>query len=197
MKKNLSKREQKRRTILAGARKVFERKGFIGVTMQDIIEENQISRGGIYLYFDSVDQIFMEVIKERTTRRFDKIREEIKQNVPFDELFDSYLKQHKDRLLNSIEDSLSRAMYEYYFTHKSAEDRAFHQEQLTSTKNTILAILELGAAQGILKDEGLEELAENYMFVIEGLSVLALTGGIQESQIDTQLMIMHKLLPRG
>lgn len=197
MEKNLSKREQKRRSILTGARNVFERKGFIDVTMQDIIEENQISRGGIYLYFDSVDQIFMEVIKERTTRRFDKIREEIKQNVPFDELFDSYLKQHKDRLLNSINDSLSRAMYEYYFTHKAEEDRAFHQEQLNSTKNTILAILELGAEQGILLDRDLEELAENYMFVIEGLSILALTGGIREEQIDTQFRIMHQLLPRS
>ncbi|MGK0552918.1 TetR/AcrR family transcriptional regulator, partial [Enterococcus faecalis] len=54
----------KREAILENARNVFSRQGLIDVTMQDIIDECQISRGGLYLYFDSVDAIFMEVVNQ-------------------------------------------------------------------------------------------------------------------------------------
>ena len=54
---------KKRNLILDCAEKVFSQKGFSVVTMKDIIEACNISRGGIYLYFSSTDEIFMEVIK--------------------------------------------------------------------------------------------------------------------------------------
>lgn len=196
MKNNLSRREQKREQILESARKVFAKKGFIDVTMKDIIEEAGISRGGIYLYFDSVDMIFIEVVKERTTRKFDYIRRQIIESTPFDQLFNEYLTVQKDRLLNSIQDSLLRAMYEYYFTHKSKDVRDFQKGQISSTRDTILTIFQLGVTQGAIINQGLEELAENYMFVIEGLSVLALTGGLDENTIDAQFSILAALLPK-
>lgn len=196
MKNNGSKREQKRAAILAGARNVFSRQGFIDVTMKDIIEEVGISRGGIYLYFDSVDAIFIETIKERNTRRFDDIREKITAGVPFEELLADYLASHKQRLLSTIEDSMLRAMYEYYFTHKTEADRKFQHAQLAETKETILAIFRVGVTQEVLVNQNLEALAENFMFVIEGLGILALTGGVDEQRITTQFAIMESLLPR-
>ena len=54
---------QKKRYILETARKVFVDKGFKRVTMKDIVDACDISRGGLYLYFDSTSQIFLEVIK--------------------------------------------------------------------------------------------------------------------------------------
>ena len=56
------KSDKKREFILLKAKQVFIRSGFASVTMKDIIEECGISRGGIYLYFTSVDEIFMQVI---------------------------------------------------------------------------------------------------------------------------------------
>ena len=44
---------QKRQHILDAARKVFVEKGFKNVTMKDIVEACEISRGGLYLYFDN------------------------------------------------------------------------------------------------------------------------------------------------
>ena len=54
---------QKKRYILENARKVFMEKGFKKVTMKDIVEACEISRGGLYLYFESTNQIFLEVLK--------------------------------------------------------------------------------------------------------------------------------------
>ena len=54
---------QKRKYILEKARQVFVDKGFKKVTMKDIVEACEISRGGLYLYFDDTGQIFTEVMK--------------------------------------------------------------------------------------------------------------------------------------
>ena len=66
---------QKRQHILSCARKVFEEKGFKDVTMKDIVDACEISRGGLYLYFDSTRDIFLEVLKvesEETDNMFEE-----------------------------------------------------------------------------------------------------------------------------
>ena len=184
------KKRQKREAILESAKVVFSKKGLIDATMQDIIEECGISRGGIYLYFQSVDAIFLEVLQQRSQRRFNEVRAMIKANASFETILTKYFEDHKYRLLHSISDSMLRATYEYYYTHKSVETSSLQQTQLTETKRTIQEIFQVGVA-----DRNLEAIAENYMFVIEGLGILALTGHIQEEQIDHQIQVMRTLLP--
>ncbi|MCC2751722.1 TetR/AcrR family transcriptional regulator [Enterococcus gallinarum] len=189
------KKRQKREAILESAKVVFSKKGLIDATMQDIIEECGISRGGIYLYFQSVDAIFLEVLQQRSQRRFNEVRAMIKVNASFETILTKYFEDHKYRLLHSISDSMLRATYEYYYTHKSVETSSLQQTQLTETKRTIQEIFQVGVAQGVIADRNLEAIAENYMFVIEGLGILALTGHIQEEQIDHQIQVMRTLLP--
>ena len=45
------KSAQKKKFIVETARQVFKKKGFKEVTMKDIVEACDISRGGLYLYF--------------------------------------------------------------------------------------------------------------------------------------------------
>ncbi|MEN2768478.1 TetR/AcrR family transcriptional regulator [Ornithinibacillus xuwenensis] len=191
---NVARRQNKREAILESARNVFCRKGFNNVTMKDIIEECGISRGGIYLYFKSVDDIFIEVVNQRNSHKFEDIRKSVKEGVSFPELLDSYFVTQKNRLLH-MEESMLRSMYEYFFTHKSAEDRKFQQAQLEHVKSTIMEILTLGVHQGILRDENINSLAENFMFLIEGLSVLALIGSLTEDRIDAQFSLIKVMLP--
>jgi len=54
---------QKKQFILETARNVFMDKGYKEVTMKDIVDACGISRGGLYLYFDSTKEIFLEVLK--------------------------------------------------------------------------------------------------------------------------------------
>ena len=195
MKKPIEEKTAKREAILESAKVVFSKKGLIDATMQDIIEECGISRGGIYLYFQSVDAIFLEVLQQRSQRRFNEVRAMIKANASFETILTKYFEDHKYRLLHSISDSMLRATYEYYYTHKSVETSSLQQTQLTETKRTIQEIFQVGVAQGVIADRNLEAIAENYMFVIEGLGILALTGHIQEEQIDHQIQVMRTLLP--
>ena len=56
---------QKRQYILETARKVFAEKGFKRVTMKDIVEACDISRGGLYLYFNSTEEVFAGEVSVR------------------------------------------------------------------------------------------------------------------------------------
>ena len=60
------KSEIKKKYILDKARTVFAEKGFKNVTMKDIVDACEISRGGLYLYFSSTDELFLSVLSSET-----------------------------------------------------------------------------------------------------------------------------------
>lgn len=182
---NEGKRKAKYDLILEKARLVFCRKGYSNVTMKDIIDECGISRGGIYLYFNSVDEIFKQVVITRERNKTEEIRKQIQLNVNFLELLDAYLLTQKRRLLN-MSDSLLRAMYEYNFTNTTAEDFELREAQVDGIRNTISDILSLGVRQGYVNEAMLDIMKDHMMFIIEGLSVYALLGGLTEENVDTQ-----------
>lgn len=56
------KRERRRRTVLDTALRVFSEKGYHHTRISDIIEAAGIARGTFYLYFDSKNAIFHELL---------------------------------------------------------------------------------------------------------------------------------------
>ncbi len=55
------KAERKKKLIRETAREVFIRKGFKDVTMKDIAQTAGISRGGLYLYYSSTEELLLDV----------------------------------------------------------------------------------------------------------------------------------------
>jgi len=54
-------KEERRAAILAAAEKVFVGKGVSMATMDDIAHEAELSKGTLYLYFDSKDELYLEI----------------------------------------------------------------------------------------------------------------------------------------
>jgi AcrR family transcriptional regulator len=54
----------KRRQIMDGARTVFHQQGFDGASMNDIAQAAGVSKGTLYAYFDSKEQLFETLIRE-------------------------------------------------------------------------------------------------------------------------------------
>ncbi|MDE7428194.1 MAG: TetR/AcrR family transcriptional regulator, partial [Lachnospiraceae bacterium] len=107
---------QKKKYILDTARKVFVEKGFKSVTMKDIVEACEISRGGLYLYFDSTDQILMEVLQMEADETDDAFTERIAREDSAADILTLFLKEQKKELLQN-KDNLTVAVYEYFFAH--------------------------------------------------------------------------------
>ena len=67
------KSAQKRKYIVETARGVFVEKGYKDVTMKDIVDACGISRGGLYLYFDSTEALFREVLETERMENYDPL----------------------------------------------------------------------------------------------------------------------------
>lgn len=188
------KSAQKRKYILDTARKVFVEKGFKSVTMKDIVEACEISRGGLYLYFESTDQILMEVLQMEADEADDVFTERITQEDTAADILTLFLKEQKKELLQN-KDNLTVAVYEYFFAHKSTEKNNMLRRQFDAGAKVIEKLIEAGIASGEFYCENPKGAAANIMYVLEGLKINAQTFGITEKMVDEQLLyIMQGLI---
>jgi AcrR family transcriptional regulator len=185
---NEKQRKNKIKKILDSARQVFCSKGFLAVTMQDIIDECGISRGGIYLYFASVDEIFLEVMKQRNKEKFES-------SAVFEDALSDYFSRQKNRLLN-FEKSLFRAYCEYIFSKPKQAVKAFRDIQLEHLRKTIISILMSGVYQGKISAENIPQIADHFIVTIDGMSVLALAEALTEEIIDAQFNILNEIIKK-
>ena len=175
------------------AKRVFCRKGFLAVKMQDIIDECGISRGGIYIYFASVDEVFLELMKQRNAEGMTPINKSVDAREPFDVVFTSYMARQKERLIN-FENSLFRAYCEYIFSKPKAAVHAFRDTQLAHLRGSVEAVLRLGVTQGMLKETHISKLAVHFIAVIDGLSILALGDALTTEIVDTQFNLLADMI---
>lgn len=179
---------KKKQYILDTAKKVFAEKGFKDVTMKDIVEACDISRGGLYIYFDSTEGIFKELLQELTTQAPDAFSKNLDKDYSAGDLLALFLKEQKKEILNE-KDNLSVAMYEYMFhTYKAGSGEECVKNAFNESVKIIAKLIDEGVESGEFYCEDAEGAARNIMYVIEGLKIAANTVGIKEKDIDRELL---------
>lgn len=66
-------KEQRRSAILRSARKEFFEKGFRAVTVDSIARRAELSKGAIYLYFKSKEEIYAQILLRDIDKFHDKV----------------------------------------------------------------------------------------------------------------------------
>ena len=188
------KSAQKKKYILETARKVFVEKGYKNVTMKDIVEACEISRGGLYLYFDNTEQILLEVLQMEADETDDVFTTNITQDDTAADILTLFLKEQKKELLQK-KNSLTVAVYEYFFSHKSTDKNNMLRKQFDAGVKVLEKLIEAGIASGEFYCEDPKGAASNIMYVLEGMKIDAQTFGITEKMVDEQLLyIMQGLI---
>ena len=157
---------QKKRYIVEKARDVFMEKGFKKVTMKDIVEACDISRGGLYLYFENTSQIFMEVLRMESEEADDVFSDSITEDATAADILLLFLKEQKKELLrkkNTLFDSAVKI---------------------------IEKLIEAGVDNGEFLCEDCEGTARNIMFVLEGLKISAQTIGVTAEAVDREILYL-------
>ena len=184
---------QKKKFILEPARKVFVEKGFKKVTMKDIVEACDISRGGLYLYFDNTSQIFLEVLKLESEEADDVFSDNIKEDATAADILVLFLQEQKKELLRK-KDTLTQAIYEYYFENQPGRKDNILKKQFDSAVKIIEKLIEIGVDNGEFYCEDCQETARNIMFVVEGMKISAQTIGITSETVDREILYILKSL---
>lgn len=177
---------QKKRYILETARKVFMEKGFKKVTMKDIVEACEISRGGLYLYFESTSQIFLEVLKMETQEADDVFSDSITEDATAADILILFLQEQKKELLRK-KDTLTQAIYEFYFENELPKKDNILKKQFDSAVKIIEKLIEAGVDNGEFYCEDCKGTARNIMFVLEGLKISAQTIHVTPEAVDREI----------
>ena len=180
---------QKKKYILETARKVFMEKGYKRVTMKDIVEACDISRGGLYLYFNGTDEIFMEVLKMESEEADDLFAGSIKEDATITDILTLFLEEQKKELLRK-KNNLVQATYEFYFENDLPKKENILKNQFDSAVLIIQKLIENGVENGEFYCEDCEGTARNIMYVLEGLKISAQTIGVTEKSVDREIQYL-------
>ncbi|MBD5550806.1 MAG: TetR/AcrR family transcriptional regulator [Lachnospiraceae bacterium] len=182
---------QKKQFILEKAKEVFVEKGFRSVTMKDIVEACEISRGGLYLYFSSTEEIFLEVLAAESEEADDVFAENVGENATAADILAVFLKEQKKEILRSKK-TLAAAAYEYAFA--NPKDTVL-KKRFNDGVVMLEKLIKMGAESGEFYDVDARIAAKNVMYVLEGLKIASVTMGMSGETIDNELyMIMQGLI---
>lgn len=185
---------QKKKYILETARTVFMEKGFKDVTMKDIVDACNISRGGLYLYFSSTKEIFLEVLQMEQLEADDVFEKNIPKQASPADILALFLKEQKRELL-SKKPGLTKASYEFFFENREGGKNNFMKKQFDSAVLVIQKLIEAGVDSGEFYCEDAMSAASNIMYVLEGLKIAAQTRGISEAAVDREILyVMQGLI---
>ena len=69
-----AQRERRREALLTAAASLFAQNGFHSTSVSDVIDAADVSRGTFYLYFDSKDGLFLQLMDRFTGRIMEVVR---------------------------------------------------------------------------------------------------------------------------
>ncbi|HPF30499.1 MAG TPA: TetR family transcriptional regulator, partial [Lachnospiraceae bacterium] len=180
--------ELKRKYIVETARKVFAQKGYTGVTMKDVVEACNISRGGLYLYFDNIRSLFEEVLANEEASDDQEVEKDLSKASSDTDLFAIFIKEQKKDILQK--ESLLVALYEYSFSLEDKKKNNFYKSQYEAGELFLTRLLENGKKHGEFAIEEPKKEARHIMISIEGLKILRQSIGISERQINEELLYL-------
>jgi len=184
------KTDNKKQLIIDRATEVFSTKGFRAVTMKDIVEASEISRGGLYLYYSSTEEIFRDVVESEEKGQIGGENfEEMLSNSGATDLLLWFMKEQKKEILKRRK-SLVVAKYEYAFYNK-ANGNAKAAKSTFETAVAVLAnIIERGNESGEFDCEDSISTACSIMYAIEGMRACSATFGLSEKKVDSELLFL-------
>lgn len=186
-------KEERRKKILDAARLVFAAKGYEAATFKDILEETGMSRGWIYLYFQTKEDIFEALLDQQDMEYEDYVAALVSEHrLVWDVIRHLYANQHAE-LMQSPGGSFLPAFYEYFLG--GSRDGRRRQLLLDRYERGIArfaALLSTGVERGefspLLPLTQLARIASSYQ---EGIMTHTLAVGPELAQAGFQI---HALL---
>lgn len=189
----MSKREQKRQTILDMARKIFSRFGLNKTTMDEIAKATRMGKATLYHYFSSKEQIFAEVIKEESRILKDKLDDALENAKTPQEKLRSYIIT-RIKYLNVLANTYS-ALSDDYLEHYSSVKK-FRQEFSENELQTLAALLRYGVDKKVFSVMKINDVANVMVMALRGLEFALLTS--EESEVsDDDINLLTDIMLYG
>lgn len=161
-----AKGDKTKQFIKQQAKVLFADKGYKDVTMKDICEATELSRGGLYRHYNSTEQIFSEIISEFLDGQSDLFSESIEKGLPATEILDEILDRYKSEM-SDTRNSLSMAIYEYFSSVEKEENILSKQYILSYDSWSML--IRYGISRGEFKQVDIKGVFDIILFAYQGV----------------------------
>lgn len=194
-------KERKRESLLESALKCFGEKGYHSTTMDDIVAYSKTSKGLIYNYFKSKEELYIALMQERTKRTFEKIDEHFKHCTTSTEKIKELFKMYREITLTEEWRHLIRVHMEFWIN--SARHEHLQNIMIDRYKKQylefIIEIIEQGKKSGEFKEDVQADLVSSLFWAyIDGIclhySVVEEDELYKQQFKQTEEMIMNYIL---
>jgi AcrR family transcriptional regulator len=102
-KKKEQEKEIRKNTILRAARRLFFDRGFKAVTVDNIAEKSEVSKGSIYLCFESKEEIYTQILIADNIALYERIQNFSSIEASASQLLQEFARIYVDYFLNDKE----------------------------------------------------------------------------------------------
>lgn len=160
----ITKKEKTREFILDKSYILFAKDGFNKITMKDICEVTNMSRGGLYSHFSSTKEIFEAILKKINQKDEMNFHVDIRKGVSATKIINNALELMEDEMSHP-EDSLSLAMYEY----SGSVDSNFMEYFTKIGEEKWTALIKYGIERGEFNNVNVSEIVNIILYAYQGV----------------------------
>ena len=148
-------KEIKRQELLTSAMACFAEKGYQSATIDDIVAHSGMSKGAVYNYFSSKEEIYLTLLDQTTQKSFKALRNEIGKKSSAKEklgnIFDTYSDIcHTDQSWQNRQ----RVQIEFYMhASRNEELNERMRDRGRTFRNLLVEIIDEGKRTGEFKEE--------------------------------------------
>lgn len=186
-------REEKRLALLEAALECFAQKGYYASSVDDIVSYSNLSKGSVYNYFKSKEEIFISLLQHQTENSLDRIQQKLKGiSKPTDQL--KYL-INLDIPYNLRKKKLMRVHLEFWM-YSTESPRV--KKMLTDRFDVVLNIVKDVIAQGqqsgeFKKDSDAGHAASMFWALHDGIWLHALVR-YNKDEVESRILEMERVI---
>ncbi len=174
-----TKAEKTKEAILDASYALFSEKGFKQVTMKDVCEVTNMSRGGLYSHFSGTDQLFEALLERITGEDAFDFENEIDKGTSATDILKSSLSGMKKEI-GHPEESLSIAIFEYAQMCGSERiAKLNHQSEEKWAK-----LIKYGIERGEFNDVNVEEIVSIILYSYQGIRMWSRVMPVKKKTSD-------------
>lgn len=185
-----TKGKRTKQFIIERALALFATKGYIAVTMKDICESCQMSRGGVYRYFASTKEIFTEALATDLELSRAIVSENIQEGVPADRIMDVYFMQEMEAIF-SKENGLYFAIHEFAFA--EPEQKTGLNKRMEDSLEILTSIFEYGQKTQVFKFFDRRQIATHILYFMDSLKTSSSILEMDKAMVEDQIALLKSL----
>ena len=173
--------------IKSEAMKLFLQRGYKDVSMQDICNACNLSKGGLYRHFGSKSEILLSLVQAE--RQYD-VQEQMGKGTPAVDILNQYLDIFYQNMLMS-DRSLAFALYEYAVTEKDSGLLCEDESDIGIWKS----LISYGISRGEFNDVDYRSVMNTLLYAYRGIRMWSRAISIDENVPRSVIeMIKHTVI---